>query len=605
MLSVEALREAIDRQAMIDVLMSKEGSADLVLKNGKVINVITREIYIADVAVKGRYILKVGNADDVIGENTRVVNLKGKLYVSPGFIDSHMHFESAMLTGTEFSRISIPTGTTTLITDPHEIGNVLGPSGIKAMAEECALLPNHVYLRVPALTPDSPGLETAGYDITSKDIPDMLSYKCVTGIGETQGVTATEFVYKYTPEIFSDTIISALYAKSVGYKIDGNAAEIFESDLAAHIIAGGGEISCHETTTRKEAIEKLRYGVYVLMREGSTQRNMAECIKALTEDRLDSRHLILATDDMLAEDIEKYGHMDEIIRRVIKEGVDPVEAIQMATINAAAWHSLYNLGCLAPSKLADIVVLSDLENIGVKSVYLEGRHVAENKKLLISIPSYTYPDSVKHTVHRDPVTVDDLKIAASGTSAVVRVIELIELQNLTGKMTCKLSVESGFAVPSLKDDVIPIVVVGRHSPGASIGRSFVHGFNMKTGAMAESVSHDTHNIIAAGTNYEDIKVAVNGVIKMQGGLAMVKNGEVIGELSLPVAGLITDQLSGSELSGQMGKLTQLASEELGTKVWGPFMHLSFLSLTTSPTWKITDKGLIDVNNHKILSPVED
>jgi adenine deaminase len=604
MLSVEQLREATERRNLIDVLMSKEGSADFVLRNGKVINVLTREIYKADVAVKGKYILKVGDASDVIGKTTQVIDLKEKYYVAPGFIDSHMHFESAMLTATEFSRISIPTGTTTLISDPHEIGNVLGPMGIKAMAEECALLPNHVYLRVPALTPDSPGLETAGYDITSKDIPEMLGYKHVTGIGETQGVTATKFVYKYTPEVFNDTIASTLYAGSIGDRVDGNAAEIFGSDLAAHIIAGGGDISCHETTTKKEAIEKLRYGVYVLMREGSTQRNMEECIKALTEDRLDSRRLILATDDMLAEDIEKYGHMDEIIRRVIKTGVDPVEAIQMATINAATWHRLDDIGYLAPSKLADIVVLSDLENVRVKSVYLGGKHVAEDKKLLISIPAYTYPDSVKDSVHRAAIKAEDLMIRASGSEVKTRVIELIEFQNLTGQKVHNLPVENGYVQPSPEDDVIPIVVVGRHSHDASIGRSFVTGFKMNAGAMAESVSHDTHNIIAAGTNYEDMAVAINRVIEMQGGLSIAKQGKILGELGLPIAGLMTDQLTGPELSAKMAMLTKVAEEKLGTKIWGPFMHLSFLSLSTSPTWKITDRGLIDVNNHKILEPIE-
>lgn len=603
MLSASLLKEAIERRELVDVLLSDDRDADLVLKNGKIINVLTREIYTADVAVKGKYILKIGNAGDVIGDKTEVIDLENRYYVAPGFIDSHMHFESAMLTATEFSRISIPTGTTTLISDPHEIGNVLGPDGIKAMAEECATLPNHVYLRIPALTPDSPGLETAGCDITSKDVPEMLDYKCVTGIGETQGITAVDLVYKYTPEIFSDTIAACLHAKSKGYKVDGNAAEIFGSDLAAHIIAGGGDISCHETTTKKEVLEKLRYGVHVLMREGSTQRNMQECIKALTEDKLDSRRLILATDDMLADDIENLGHMDEIIRRVIKEGVDPVEAIQMATINAATWHGFSDKGYLAPSKLADIVILSDLHNVKVKSVYLEGRHVAEDKKLLISIPSYRYPDSVKNTIRRDKINPDMLRLAAPGPEATVRVIKLIEFQNLTGKMTNKMTVENGFVLPSVEDDVIPMVVVGRYGKEATIGSTFVHGFNMKDGAMALSVSHDTHNIIAAGTNYEDITKAVNEVIDMQGGVAVTKSGKVLGSLPLPVAGLITDLMSGSELSEAMARLTELAENELGTKVWGPFMHLSFLSLTTSPTWKITDKGLIDVNNHEILLPI--
>lgn len=601
-LGVEELKLVGDRQHCIDVLLDANQYADKVLQNAKVVNVITREIYEADLAIEGKYILMVGDCSHLVGPKTQVYDLKGK-HITPGFIDSHMHFESAMLTVSEFSRLSIPTGTTCLISDPHEIGNVLGPLGIRAMAEEAALMPHHVYCRVPALTPDSPGLETAGYNVTSQDIPDLLSYPSVSGIGETQGVTAVKWVYKHNPGVFRDTVASTVYARANGYGVDGNAAELFGGELAAHIIAGGTDISDHETTTKKEAMEKLRYGVYMLMREGSTQRNMPECVKAVTEEKMDSRRALLATDDMLAEDIAKTGHMNDIIRRTIKEGVEPVEAIQMCTINAATWLGLTEIGILAPGKLADIVVIDgNLKDMKVEMVFLKGEKVAENGKLLIDIPRYTYPDTVKRSVNRGHVTPDQLRVQASGNQAKVRCVGLILDQNLTDAVEVEVGVKDGFCVPDLPADILPMCVVGRYGQ-PDIGATFVKGFGMKEGAIAETVSHDTHNIIVMGTNYLDMAVAVNHVIDMQGGVAVVKGQKVIGDLPLRVAGLITDELDAFALTERMSSLTKMAAEELECKAHAPFMHLAFLSLTTSPKWKITDKGLVDANNYCVIPVV--
>ncbi len=602
MLSTKELKLVSDRLSCVDALMSDDKYAEKVLKNGNVVNVITKEIYKADVAITGEYILMVGDCTSLIGKNTEVIDVEGK-YITPGFIDAHMHFESAMLTATEFSRLSLPTGTTCLISDPHEIGNVLGKVGIKAMAEETATMPHHVYLRVPALTPDSPGLETAGENLTSKDIPEMLEYPTVTGIGETQGVTCMKFVYDNNYDVVRDTIASTVYARSIGKGVDGNAAEIFGKDLAAHIICGGTDVSCHETTSKAEAVEKLRYGVYVLMREGSTQNNMPECVRAITEERLDSRRAILATDDMLAEDIMTKGHMNDIIRRTIKQGVDPIEAIQMATINPATWLGLSEIGILAPGKYADIAVIDGkLEDMNVTKVFLKGQHIAENRELLINLPAYTYPDAVKHSVKRSHITPQDLMIASDTDKVKANCIGLIVLQNLSEKLEIELPVENGY-VKSTEIDLLPIAVVGRHGQ-ADIGRSFVKGFNLKEGAFAESVSHDTHNIIVVGTNYEDMAAAVNHVIDMQGGVAVVKDRKVIGELPLRIAGLMTDELSASELTQRMIELHNLVKKDLNCDIPAPFMHLAFLSLSTSPKWKITDKGVVDVENYCVIPSIE-
>lgn len=596
------LKLVADRLNCVDILMGKTKYSDIVIKGGNVVNVITKEIYEADIAISGKYILMVGNCDSLIGDKTKIIDAKGK-YITPGFIDCHMHFESAMLTVTEFSRLSIPTGTTCLISDPHEIGNVLGPVGIKAMAEEAALMPQHVYCRVPALTPDSPGLETAGYDCTSLDIPEMLEYPTVTGIGETQGVSAIKYVYKYNYPVIQDTIASTVYARSIGKGVDGNAPELFQNELAAHIICGGTDVSCHETTTKAEAIEKLRYGVYMLMREGSTQRNMSECIRAITEEGLDSRRAILATDDMLAEDIAKTGHMNDIIRRTIKQGVTPVEAIQMATINPATWLGLSEIGVLAPGKLADIAIITgELSDIEVTEVILGGKIVAKDKELLIDLPKYTYPDTVKKSVKREILTADELKISCEKEKVKINCIGLILDQNLSDALVEEMDTQNGFVLPKLEEDLLAIVNVGRHGQ-RDIGKSFVKGFKMKNGAFAESVAHDTHNIIAVGTNYDDIAVAVNRVIELQGGLALAKDGKIVGEMGLPVAGLITDELTAQELTEKMSELTDIAKNTLECEAHAPFMHLAFLALTTSPKWKLTDKGVVDANNYCVIPTI--
>jgi len=587
---------------LIDVLMGDKEFADIVLYNGEVINVITREIYTASVAIKGKYILMVGNCDSLIGPDTVVVDVKGK-YISPGFMDSHMHFESSMLTITEFSRLSILSGTTTLVADPHEIGNALGPIGMKAMADEINKVPNKVHLVVPALTPDSPKLETAGYDTNSKDMEDLLSYQNIIGIGELQGFSNAKHVFRNTPEVITDLLASTMYAKSKNMTVDGNAPSLFGNELAAHIIATGGKASCHETTTKEEAVEKLRQGVYLFIREGSTQRNMAECIRAVTEEGMDSRRCILVTDDMVPADLETLGHMNEIVKRTIKQGVNPVEAIQMVTINPATYFGLDDIGVLAPGKIADIAIIEDLNEMKVEGVFIDGKLVASKGELLIDLPHYYYPDYVKNSVKRDPISEKDLEISSSSNIAKVRCIQLIPDQNLTGKLEETVKVTNGVVLPDISTDTLEIACIERYGINGNIGKAFVKGFGLKEGAFAESVAHDTHNIIVVGTNLKDMVLAVNRVIELGGGIAISKNGRILNDMRLPVGGLITDELNGHEVSQKIAELEKNAKVDLGCKVHAPFMHLSFLALSTSPEWKITDKGLVDVNEFQILTPV--
>lgn len=601
-MQAENIKQAIQWRKLIDVLLDSNQFADLVLKDGFVINTITREIYEADVAIKGEHILMVGDASGLIGSRTKVVDVRGK-FISPGFIDSHMHFESAMLTCTEFSRLSIPTGTTTIVADPHEIGNVLGVHGMQEMIKEAKTLPNQIYFTVPAAVPDAPGLETAGFEVNSKHMAELLNDPYVQGIGEIQSFSNIQPVYENAPELIDDLVAAVSYANSIGKTVEGNAPGLFGKELAAHIISGGTHVSCHETTTKEEMVEKLRYGISVFMREGSSQRNMAECIRAITEEGMDSRRAILVSDDMVPEDLLKDGHMNDIVRRTIAQGIDPVEAIQMATINPATHFGFKDVGLLAPGKRANIAVIDDLNEMTIHQVYLNGVLAAEKGELTIDLGTYTYPESVKKSVKRGPVRLEDLHIQASGSRARVRAIVAIPDQNLTGADEFDLNVSNGVVQPCLQQDVLPVLVVERHGRTGNIGKGFLNGFKLQSGAIAESVAHDTHNIIVTGTNYEDMVTAVNRVIAMDGGIAMIKDGKVVGDLPLRVGGLITDELSGKEVSEKIAELTRLAKDELGCSIHVPFMHLSFWSLVTSPEWKITDMGLIDVDKFEILSPV--
>lgn len=598
-------KRSIRYRRMIDALMSRNKSeyADLVLQNGQLINVLTREIYQADVAIKDEYILLVGDCSALIGKRTRLVDVKGA-FIAPGFIDSHMHFESSMLTVSEFSRLSLVSGTTTLVADPHEIANVAGIEGMRAMINEAAGLPNRVLFTIPCLTPDVPGLETAGFNIDSSNVDELLSHELVQGLGEMQGFSNVRPVYDNMPSIVDDLLTSVYLAEGRNKTVEGNAPDLFGAELAAHILVCGGNTSCHETTTKAECIEKLRNNVTVFMREGSTQKNMAECIKAVTEEGLDSRKMVLATDDMVAEDLLTQGHMNEIIRRTIACGVDPVEAIQMATINAAQHFGFKDIGSVAPGKLANLAIIDDLYQMTVNMVIVNGAVAAQEGRFLLEIPAYRYPEGIKRSIHRKPIKREELECRVEHSVAKINAVEVVPDQNLTQWFRGSLPVQDGVVMADTQQDVVHLFVVERHGKTGQIGKGFVKGMGIEQGAIAMSVAHDTHNIVACGVDLNDVCMAVNRVISMQGGIAMIKESKVVGDLALPVAGLITDEMSGREVGERIARLESLAEQELGCKLHAPFMHLSFLTLVTSPELKLTDKGLIDVRNHAVIGALQ-
>ena len=410
-------------------------------------------------------------------------------------------------------------------------------------------------------------------------------------------------MYDNTPEVVDDLLASTAYARSHGKTVDGNAPDLFGAELAAHIVATGGFTSCHETTTKAECMEKLRYGVHVFMREGSTQKNMAECIRAVTEEGMDSRRCILATDDMVAGDLQTLGHMNEIVRRTIRQGVDPVEAIQMVTINPASYFGLKDRGIIAPGAVADLAVISDLAEMTVKAVFLGGELAAVDGELLLDLPPYRYPDTVKNSVRRGPVTEEDLAVHSDAPSVTGRCVVAIPDQNLTETREAPLAVQRGVVQCDVASDVLYMACVERYGRGGNIGKCFLSGMGLRRGAIAESVAHDTHNIIACGASLRDMAAAVNRVIEMGGGIAAVEGGKVLADLPLPVGGLITDELTGAEVSERTRQLDDIVKNQLGCAIHAPFMHLSFLALSTSPKWKLTDKGLVDVESFSILPPV--
>lgn len=604
MMPPSSTKVALRRREMIDALLGT-GYADVVLRGGKVVDVLTREIYPADVALRNEYILLVGDCSELVGPRTEAVDISGK-FVTPGLIDPHMHFESSMLTPTEFSRLSLPHGTTTIFADPHEIANVLGVDGVRAMIEDARALPNRVLFCVPPLVPDLPGFETPGATIDSTNVVDLLDEPLVCGLGEMQGFSNIDSVYEQDGSLVDDLLASVAACKKRGKSVEGNAPSLFGRQLAAHNVLCGGHASCHETVTKEECIAKLRGGYTVFMREGSTQRNMAECIRVVTEDGLDSGHLCFCTDDLVAADLLSSGHIDEIIRRAVALGLDPVEAVQMATINPAS-HFGYadTFGAIAPGRAADLCVVGDLGAIDVQMVYAGGRLVAVDGELVCDLPHRSFPATAKDTVICGKVTPDQLALQAHGRHARVRAVGIIENQNLTESFEDTLPVVDGCVSPNVESDTVPFCVIGRHANSAGhIGRAFVHGLGIKRGAIAQTIGHDTHNLLVCGTDFDDMAFATNRMVETGGGISLVRDGRVVGELTLPIAGLMTDELDGRELADKVAGLERIATRELGVTLPSPFMHLSFLTLATSPRWKLTDMGLLDVENGCILDAIE-
>lgn len=541
--------------------------ADLVIKNANVINVLSEEIHKCDIAISDGIIAGIGEGY----EGKKEININGA-YVSPAFIDGHVHLESSMMLPHEFAKAVVPCGTTTVIIDPHEISNVLGLHGISYMHEAVKNLPLDVYTMLPSCVPATP-YETSGFDLNSYDLALLIDSPWVLGIAEMMN-------YSGLLNLDKNVLAKLDLAKSKGKRIDGHAPFLSGKDLCAY--AASGVKSDHECTNPEEATEKIRLGMYIMIREGTAAKDLDALIPVLKEKN--TRKCMFVTDDRHPKDLRV--HINDMVRRAVDAGVDVIKAVQIGSLNTAEYFGLKNQGAVAPGYKADLLILPDLKTFKPDLVIKDGKVVAENGKLLKDFAKFEKP-SVRSSINVRWIEEKDFEI--KGTSEFVNTIEIIPHQLVTKSSVCKAKFENGKLNSNTETDTLKILVMERHRATGNIGKGFVKGFNLKSGAIASTVAHDSHNMIIVGTNNFDMYTAAVELVKMQGGKVVVNNGEVIAKLPLPIAGLISDK-DFDYVVKHCDELNE-AVKELGCTLDDAFMTMSFLSLPVIPELKITDKGL--------------
>ena len=580
---------------LVDTAMGR-AKADLVVRNATLINVNSSELMEhQDIAVKGDRIATIGNVERSVGPDTKVLDAKGK-WVAPGFIDGHVHVESAMVTGTEFAKAVMPHGTTTIFMDPHEITNVLGLEGIRFFINEAATLPLKMLVTFPSCVPAAPGFETTGGFIGPKQVKEAMRWKGVVALGE---------MMNYPGVLASDPNVHGEIAATLrsGKVVEGHAADLLDADLAAY--AAAGITSCHEATKKIQAMQRIRDGMYAMLREASGARDVADTIKAVTDAKLDSRHVCLVTDDREPSTLLEEGHIDHVIRRAIEEGVDPIEAVQMATLNVAEhFECAREFGSIAPARYADIVLLDELEKVTVNTVIADGKIVSRNGKLTASIPTPKFTRSVGKSmnVRRTP-SVNDMiiKTKTSGNAVKVRTIGVMPTSIFTRHLETEAPVRDGRVGTKPDEDLAKIAVFERHRGSGNVGLGFITGLGLDEGAVASTVGHDSHNLVVAGMDDQSMVEAAKSLVQSEGGMVAVKRGQVISHLRLPIAGLMSDQ-SVQTVAKQMTDLKN-AWSKLGSTLPSPTITLAFTTLPVVPELRITDKGLLDTVQFKFVSPV--
>ena len=558
--------------------------ADLVIKNANIVNVLSEEIHKGDIAICDGVIAGIG--ENYSGE--KEIDINGA-YVTPSFIDGHVHLESTMMLPKEFAKTVLPAGTTTVIIDPHEISNVLGLHGISFMHEAVKDLPMNVYTMLPSCVPATP-FETSGFDLNSYDLSLLIDKPWVLGIAEMMNFPGVLNLDK-------NVMAKLELAKSRGKRIDGHAPYLSGKDLCGYIASGVK--SDHECTTPEEAIEKLRLGVYVMIREGTAAKDLDALIPVLKISN--TRKCIFVTDDRHPADLKE--HINGMVRRVVEAGVDPIKAVQVASLNTAEYFGLKDLGAIAPGYKADLLVLPDLKTFKPDIVLKDGQVVAQDGKLAVEIPEND-AIATRNSVNVRWITMDDFKIQTEGDGVKkVRALEVIPHQLITKSVMSDVKVVDGNAVSNVETDTLKICVIERHRATGNIGKGFVKGFNLKCGAIASTVAHDSHNMIVIGTNDFDMYTAAVALIKCQGGKVVVKDGEIISQLPLPIAGLMSDK----EFDFVVEKCDELnkAAHSIGCTLEDPFMTMGFLSLPVIPELKITDKGVFDTNKFDFVDIFED
>ncbi|MFH1990802.1 MAG: adenine deaminase [Pseudomonadota bacterium] len=549
---------------------------DLLLTNTRMINVFSGEIVSGNIAVANGHIVGFGRYPAKI-----TVDLGGR-FVAPGFVDAHVHIESAMTCITEFARAILPLGTTTVVADPHEIANVLGTRGINYMLRSAENQPMNVYFSLPSCVPAT-NMETSGATLSAYDLLPFMSHHRILALAEMMNAPG---VINQDPDI----LLKIENAKTQRKPVDGHAPGLSGHDLYAYIIAGIS--SDHECTTAAEAQEKLAAGMYIMIREGSAAKNLDALLPIVNP--YTARRLMWCTDDRHPQDLLENGHIDALVRQAIRSGLDPVIAIQMATLNPAEYFGLKDAGAIVPGRQADLVVFSDLNAPVIEAVYRNGVLVAENGEIL---PEIEKPDPIPCPPSMN-VDLERIDFAIPLKSGRIRVIEIIPDQIMTRQQIEDPPTSGSLAVSDPARDLLKLAVIERHRGFGNIGKAFVRGFGLKQGALASSVAHDSHNIIVVGTNDEDMQAAVQAVVNMGGGLAAASSGEIRADLPLPIAGLMSAEPV-QTVKKKLDRLIRVA-REFGAILPYPFMTLSFLALPVIPELKITDKGLVDVKRFEVV-----
>lgn len=563
-------RQLAAKQRLIAVAAGRE-KADLVLKNAKYLNVFSNEFLCGDIAVANGLIAGVGKYD-----GKTEIDVSGKL-VLPGFIDAHIHLESSMVTPAEFAKAVVAHGTTTVITDPHEITNVMGIDGVEYMIQASQNLPIDVHFMMPSCVPATE-IDESGAELDCKDIDLYLDNKKVLGLAEMMNYVG---VINGDKNVLSKIVTSQAHHK----KIDGHAPELSGNDLNAYIAAG--VYSDHECSTFENALEKLRKGQFIMIREGTAAHNLKALMPLLTQQYYS--RCMFATDDKHPSDLLYGGHIDYIVKQALKNGADPIVALKTATHHATRYFLLNNKGAIASGYLADIVVVDNLEDFNVETVFKRGKLVFDGEVKDFSAPTVDEKLAEKcfDTFHLDSVTPSSFKVDGK-----LGLIGLVGGELLTRNLGTADKID-------VENDILKIACIERHKGTNHIGVGYVKGYSLKSGAVATSVAHDSHNIITVGCNDDDIAVAVNAIKDSKGGIAVVENGKIKALLELPIAGLMSDE----PLTTVNEKLENAKSSayELGAdKSIDPFMTLSFLSLPVIPSLRITTKGVFDAENWKML-----